>query len=132
MKKIVFILCFVLLFLTSCASTPSLRIREYKSNDGFIAVADEHGSGVEITTLKNIHFVTINKMVYDYENDIYETEEVLYSTERISGGDSFAIKLDLQSEVPYIMIRYRIEDGTYFEQYIHKSGDRLMLLERNP
>ena len=80
MKKIVFILCFILLFLTSCASTPSLRIREYKSNDGFIAVADEHGSGVEITTLKNIHFVTINKMVYDYENKeigFYSKENVM-------------------------------------------------------
>lgn len=131
MKKIIAALCFVLL-LSSCAPVAPLRIREYKSEDGFIAVADEQGSGVEITTLKNIHFVTINKMSYDYENDSYELQEVLYSTERVASGDSFAVRLDLDREVPYVMIRYRAENGTYFEQYIHKSGDRLLLLERNP
>ena len=119
--------------LGSCSAAPALYVREYKSEDGFDVVASNDGDGVEITTTKDLLSLTVNKMSYDYQNDEYTVEKILYSADRFDKNGSLAIKLDLDSEVPYVMISYSLETGEHFQQYIHRSDGRLWLLMReNP
>lgn len=137
MKKIMscFILTVILFTAASCAPSPVLKITDTASTNGYNVtdvMAEQTGNSVFITCTENVSELTVNRMNYDTETDTYTLAQTLLSMDTFSDKDALNITLDLNAQVPYIMIKYRKTDGSVFEQYIYKNSydGKLWLLER--
>lgn len=138
MKKTVCVICLVLLMLSlSSCSSPVTYIKAPADNDAdfFKKINEVKAEGSDeavFYSYKTIYDVSVNVMDYNEQKDEYSVKETLFETPVLDGLNAIKVTLDLSKEMPYVMIRYSMENGETREQYIYKSpsDQKYWLLER--
>ena len=138
MKKTISLLClFVMLFTLASCSPAVTYIKAPAENDTeffseIIQINVEGDDQVMVYSYQNIYDVSVNTMEYDYATDVYTVKDTLYKTPVLESLNALNITLDLETEMPYVMVRYTRDNGETREQYIYKtpSEDKYWLLER--
>ena len=134
MKKIISILAILSLavLLVSCSADIHTSVSSERPADKKIieVEAEEYGDNAYFTTKKELTSLTVNKMIYDYQEETYSLVETAYKKNKLSTDECLKIILDLEQEMPYIMVSYKIGNKQY-EQYIYKNPEsgKMLLLE---
>ena len=135
MKKLIslFLLISLVLSLSACnGGIPATASQEMPTDRELIDVeVEEYGDIVYFSPKSTIRNVSVNKMIYDYETDSFLQGETVFETKTVNSGKTLRIILDLQKEIPYVMIKYKSGFSTY-EQYLFRdeSTGEIFLLER--